>query len=357
MEECINKKEGPKVAISCDSLIQRDDLTPLIEGAIAVFPQSEIYTLVHQRGGILGPIEMRKIHSSYLSHKIKSVDELHQKSYLVPSAAKNLFIPCHYDLVICISSGPAPGIKKCHDTKQITYLYDLPMVFSARRGLLRRFFSSFLKTYLVKSLKHSDKIFVSHEKIRHQLESWGIDSEILRPPFNADDFPIISSPVFTYDHVAISTEGLTPPLAKDIIKRFSEKGRRFKFFGPDDHLLSIKNGTEDKAFFGDRCSGELAPLLSGALCCVDFSQGLFPLASLKGLSSGRPIVSTEIQRSHFGSSEGVYYINPNVEELDQILLEIENLAVETKKLRALAHGFHEVRFKSKLKKAVEGLSI
>ena len=66
---------------------------------------------------------MRRIFSTFLSNKVKSKNQLHENSFLIPSASKNLFIPCSVDLIINISNGYSQGIKKCEKTKQITYLY------------------------------------------------------------------------------------------------------------------------------------------------------------------------------------------------------------------------------------------
>ena len=91
-----------KVALSCDHLIVRDHQTEVFEMFLSLYEEAEIYTLAHKQKAILGPIEMRKIHSTFLSNLVDSVDEFNRYKYIVPTAAKNLFIPCSIDIIINI---------------------------------------------------------------------------------------------------------------------------------------------------------------------------------------------------------------------------------------------------------------
>ena len=110
-----------KIAISCDHVIERNQALAIVEMVGAVYEDAEIFTIVHKPGSVLGPIEQRKIRSTYLSHKVKDKDHFYRCGFLVPSAAKNLHIPCNFDLVVNISSGLSQGIQTCEGTKVLTY--------------------------------------------------------------------------------------------------------------------------------------------------------------------------------------------------------------------------------------------
>ena len=45
-----------KIAISCDSLVKRSFVTSIVEVALALYEDADIYTLVHKAKGILGPV-------------------------------------------------------------------------------------------------------------------------------------------------------------------------------------------------------------------------------------------------------------------------------------------------------------
>ena len=60
-----------KTALAIDSLLLRDDSIFIIELILNLFPDSEIYTIAHKQGSILGTIETKPIVSSFLTHKAK----------------------------------------------------------------------------------------------------------------------------------------------------------------------------------------------------------------------------------------------------------------------------------------------
>ena len=65
-----------KTAIAIDSLLLRDETIFLLELVLNLYPDSEIYTLVHQQGKILGPIETKTIVSSFLTHRFKQASQI-----------------------------------------------------------------------------------------------------------------------------------------------------------------------------------------------------------------------------------------------------------------------------------------
>ncbi|MDD0853483.1 hypothetical protein HBN50_10255 [Halobacteriovorax sp. GB3] len=346
-----------KVVISCDDVLARDHVTEIIESILGLYDEAEIYTLAHKPKGILGPVELRKIHSTFLSHKVKSKKGLGELSYLIPSAAKNLFIPCSVDLIINISSGLSQGIKKCEKTKQITYLYDNRYE-RKKKTFKEKFFSGFVKSFFKKSFKNADILWVSNSSLKQELAQIGYESEVVEPPFKINDWQIIPSPLFTYDHFAVNAKGLDLDMAKKIRSLFKEKGIKFKFFGIDGHLNEMKEGPEDKDFFGDRCSGELAPLLSGARAIIDLEDCSFPVASLKGLGTGRPVVSLDTPSNKaFLTGLGITHCAYDFDALKECIEEVlkSSIQVESKKLRAHALNYNEIKFKAFFKRRIDKL--
>ncbi|EQC45068.1 hypothetical protein M899_0459 [Bacteriovorax sp. BSW11_IV] len=344
-----------KVVVSCDELLKRDHLTEVVEAVLELYDEAEIYTLVHRPKAILGPIELRKIHSTFLSHKVKSSADLHNFSYLIPSAAKNLFIPCSVDLVINISSGLSQGIKTCEKTKVVTYLYNDAFL-NSPKSWLEKIFSSYLKSYFKKSLKNVDVLYVSNDSLLEKVSRFRADATVLEPPFKINDWQIIPSPVFTYDHFCINANGLDVAMAKKLKDYLVSESIKFKFFGDDEHLAQIKNGPEDIHFFGDRCSGELAPLLSGSAAIIDLSDGFFPEASLKGLGTGRPVIALDSasNRSYL-SGEGVFFTTKDESKIFSLIKDLlkDPKRFDSKKLRAVAVNYHEIKFKAELKRRLD----
>ena len=82
-----------KTTLSCDAIIERNLSIETLELLTELIEPEDIYTLIHRPGQVLGVLEQRKIHSSFLSHFVKSLKDLFAWSYLVPSAAYISVLP------------------------------------------------------------------------------------------------------------------------------------------------------------------------------------------------------------------------------------------------------------------------
>ena len=213
-----------KMALTLDHLIARVHATAIFEEIMGLYKDAEIWTIVHNRGGVLGPVEMRKIHSSFLSHKVKDKSSFKKLSFLGPSAAKKLFIPCSYDLIINISTGLSHGIKKCKETKQVTYLYDfLP---SDNSSFIGKIFKSYLRKWSLENIKQSDLLLTSSHTLNKSL---GLNGKVLYPFFKLEDFPLIPSAHWKHDFFVINGEGMNLKEAKEVIGIL--KNQKYCFIG------------------------------------------------------------------------------------------------------------------------------
>jgi hypothetical protein len=342
-----------KIAITCDQVVERDLVTDLIEVLLTIFKGAEIYTLAHKEKAILGRIEERRIHSSFLSHKVKSKKELKNYAFLIPTAAKNLTIPCSIDLIINISTGFSQGFRKCKNTKLFTYLYDS----EKSKGL----FSRYLNQWKQKSLKSSNEVWVSSPLVLNNLSEIGMKFKIRPPCFKIEDYPLIRSSSFKHDYFLISTENISLNSAEKIFEYFRSSGKKAYFIGEDLHLTELKknlNSSENSSIFiGDRCAGELAPILAASAGLIEAGKPVFPLLSLKALATGRPILirNTENNR-YFFKGPGVLFYDEE-DEIPEILTNWKELSFvnDPKLIRRDVLKFDEQKFKLDLSKIIEGL--
>ncbi len=152
-----------KVAVTHDFLVQRNYVQQVLECVVGLFESVEIFTLAHSLGRISGHLEQKKIHSTYLSHKMVDEKSIHQYSYLIPQASAGLTIPCSFDLVIHVSSGLGHGISVCSGVPQITYLFDWTLDSTSKVFLRERFFNAYLKSWAWKKMMKSDLIWVANK--------------------------------------------------------------------------------------------------------------------------------------------------------------------------------------------------
>jgi hypothetical protein len=328
-----------KVVVSCDAVIDRDYYLEAVEAALDVISENcELYTLVHNHGGVVGPIEQRNIHSSFLTNNTKGWGKFFENSYLIPSAAKNLFIPCSVDLIINISRGFSQGMKKCDDTKQITILIEDINSKPRKKTFKEKIFSLLVSSYQKKSLNQAEELWVSREDLIPA--GYKNKTKVVPPPIKLNDYKILPDAMFTRDYILVNVEPLDEQQAQTIINDLEQASIKFKFIGKDDHLAELKSKYEQH-FFGNKCSGEMAPLLSGCIYLVDFDTTGIPIWSLRTMASGRPVFSPGNSFIKFG--EGFYELKTFT--LNKIF---DLPEFDKDKVRGRSLWFQEIKFKHTL---------
>ncbi len=328
-----------KVALSIDNLIERDHAIEVYELLCSLFDESQIFTYVHLRGGILGPIEMRKISSTYLSLKVNKKNDFNKLAFLAPFAG--LHIPCNFDLVINLSRGLSHGIPRCKTTKQITYLYDMASL--EKKNITGKFFNSFLKKWSLEKLNSCDELVLSSHALGDQL---GIkNANIIHPFLKADDFSIINSSFFKHDFYTVSTEGLTLQKAKKIANFLTERKIRFCFVGSDEDL---RDNFDPSILMGEKCNGELAPLLASSKGLIHLGENVFPKIAISCMLVGRPVFCFENNFTKEFLSKAFF-----ISDFSQLLQEYK---VDTHSLRASVIKFHPMGFKGQILRIIEKVS-
>lgn len=341
-----------KVGIGCDHILERDRSIEVVEALCAIFPDAEIYTLAHRPKQVLGPLERKKIHSTFLSHKVSNLEELEKYAYMIPSAAKNLHITCNLDLFIDVSSGMSHGLKTCEQVRRVSYLLDKKDRFS-KKGLIGRFFNSYVNNWKRKNLLDERTLWVETPHLEMNLKAMGKEPKILRPFVKVEDFKVIKSAGFKHSAFLINALPLNEELALVIIENLQKDNHIFKFIGVDDHLASLKEKLGESSFFGEKCHGELAPLMSSAAGLIDFDTHPYSPFTLECLASGRPVLKNS-KDVLLEELEGLVPFN-EMEELFSKLPSLSNEAWTDKSddLRRGVVKFNESRFKTQVKKFLE----
>lgn len=349
-----------KVAVTCDHILERKYWTRIFEAILEIFEEAEVYTIAHRPKGVLGRIELRRIHSTFLSNFVKTENALFKNSMLIPGAARNLVIPCSYDLVINITTGLSHGITTCERTKVVTYLVEDLISKRDKKSLREKLFSGYLNSWSNKSFLDSDEIWVGSEKLRSS-EKFKDKAKLLLPFFNINDFPIFpeaQAALFPRDFVVIQAESLSLESAQSFISLLDKIEMKYRFVGVDHHLKTLKESVDSKFFLGKKCSGELAPLFSAALCAIDFSTDSWNEFTYQAMATGRPVIVNEksLDEGHISVGNGVYSFRKENEIPDiiqKVIQEHQNL--EPKKIRGQVSQFHEIKFKSEVKRRLERL--
>ncbi|MBC7539496.1 MAG: hypothetical protein H7281_11795 [Bacteriovorax sp.] len=343
-----------KVAITCDYLLERNHYTEVIESICELFPEARLYCFAHREGMILGHIEQRMITSTYLSKKVKTEDEFYAHSYQIPSLAKNIFVSCEYDLIINISKGFSQGIKRCDKSKIITYLYDFGFENKIRKTFVQKFFHSFVLSWVKKTLKNTDMVMVSRADILEDIKSFLPNAEVVPPPFRVSDYSLFPKTMFKHHYFAIEATGLSLEEARELAAWMTEWELQFQFIGNDEHLNSMKTDFETNKFFGNRCSGEHAPVLAGSKALISFNNHEFPNLALATMATGRPVIlGNELKKWIHGT--GAYFASFHKGSIramiDEVIANEDEL--DGQKIRAHVMEYHDIKFKAHIKRVLD----
>ena len=343
-----------KVAITCDYLLERSHYVEIVENLCEVFPEATLYTFAHKKGAILGHIEMRSIRSTFLSNIVNTEEEFYTHSNKLPSLAKNLFVSCDYDLIINVSKGFSQGFKKCEKTKLITYLYDLDLNKKITKTFFQKVFSPFVKAWIKKTLSSADLILFSREELLSVVSGLKVETQVVPPPFRVSDYALFPKGMFRNHFFLFEAKGISLNDAQKLVAWMKEWNYTFQFVGPDTHLADLKKDFPENTFFGDRCSGEHAPVLAASKAFVSFNQEDFPSLAMGTLATGRPVVLVSPLKKWL-SGLGISF----VEKFDkaEIKKALDNIlseeGIESQKLRAHVMNYHDIKFKAEMKRTLD----
>ena len=341
-----------KIAITCDFLLEKNFYTEVIDLVSQLIPDAKIYTFAHRGKAISARIEKHHIQSTFLSKKIFSEKKFYQfQSFMLPSIAKKFFIPCNYDLVINLSHGLSQGFARCADSKQLTYLMNWNLENEYRNNIWQKFFFSYVKRFAKKSLLEAHYLWVPNEHFKEEFPQ----AQVVPPPFKMSDYALFPVGMFPNDYILIDTDELEFSFAQKFIHALEENKLKFKFIGKYSHLKDLVFTHQADYFYGDRCSGEHAPILAGSKMFISFSKNTFPRLALGTLSTGRPVILPLSQQAWL-NGEGLYFFNEHkIDKIIELIKKVGNdeTLLNRSNLREQVNKYQENIFINTLKEFIK----
>lgn len=337
-----------KVALACDYLIEKNYQTKVLESLVLLFPDSEVFTLVHKVGSVAGPIEQRKIHSSFLSHFVKNEDDFWKWSLVAPGAANNLHIPCSFDLIICIGSGFASMISHCKTTPKISYLLSDHKWWPEKKGMRDKLFRSFVKSSVDKGIKDSRVIVSANENIFDVKTD--APKEVMFPPVKIDRFPLFGKEqrkLLKASYWLIDESSYDATELGDLISTLKENQVAFRLLKANE-----QDGNAKGEYLGD---DHLAPVMANSKGILIGSKKIFSDLAIKSLACGRPVImSAQSGLSFFFSDSEGTAIYGQLTDLMKWISHFDAEEYRPEKVRGQAMKFNDIKFKIGWNKYAEG---
>jgi hypothetical protein len=344
-----------KIALCIDSLLLRDDSTFLFELVLNLFPNSEIYTIAHKRGGILGQVETRPIVSSFLSHKASRAEVLKKNFWILPSAVKGIPFHPSIEKVIVISHGYIHGLNFPKHIQSYLYLVNWDLIDQKNIGW-QKLFAPYVNEWREKALTHYKKIAVSSEHLQQTMHL--PNAEVIRPTFRTEEYPFVKDEDhdFMFDHHLLYTHGLSEKDFKKVVTHLISQEEMVRVMGPYEQWKGIQKEFPMVDFVGDHCEATAALYSHKAKAIWDFSESFFPAKAFGGFCTGRPVVVRETKLNKEYLSSGTHFLKSfEKEDLVKLHQDIEGsyLSHDRRALRRQGLRWNERLFKSRMAKFLD----
>jgi glycosyltransferase involved in cell wall biosynthesis len=339
-------------AICIDSLLLRDDSTFLLELILNIYPNSEIYTIVHKQGSILGQVETRPIVSSYLTHKVGKGNVLLKNFWILPSAVKGIPLHPSINKVIVLSRGYIHGMNLPAHVEKELYIVEWDSLDQARTGW-QKIFAPYVNDWREKALREFPRIAVSSEALKAKLEL--PNAEVIAPTYRTEEYPFVRDEDhnFSFEHHLVYTHDLSETDFRTIVKVLLSHNETVRVMGPFEHLLKVKEEFPQIDFAGDHCEATSAMYSHQAKAIWDFSRGFFPSRGFGALATGRPVVVTDTNVNREYLKEGAWFLKSfTIDEIENLYQTVNHsyLSFDRKVLRRLGLKWNERLFKSRMVK-------
>ena len=341
-----------KTAILIDSLLHRDDSIFLLELTLSLLPNSEIYTIAHKQGGILGPIETKPIVSSFLTHKAKDISVFKKNFWIMPSAVKAIPLHPSIEKVVIISRGYIHGMNLPSHVDKYLYILDWGLIDQRNLGL-QKLFAPYVNDWREKALTKFPRIAVSSEALKESLHL--PNAEVIAPTYRTEEYPFVKDEDhnFMFTHHLVHTNEMSKEEFRAIAKVLTEKGETIRVLGPDAHLVDIKKEFPKIEFAGDHCEATTALYSHQAKAVWDMSANFFPSKAFGAFSTGRPAVVRDLKVQREYLTQGAHFLKDFSESsIAAIQKEVEETyaGVDRRVLRRLGLKWNERLFKTRMVK-------
>ena len=293
-----------KVAIVHDWLTNYGGAETWVELVLSMFPNADIYTLVHDKKRMKGHFENNKVFTTKLQ-KIPFGAKLYTKLLKFMPSAFESFDFSSYDLVICSSSSCAKGVITPPSVPQIAYIHtpmryawDLFFDYKNRSGFLTRFFMNkwmlALRQWDYISSQRIDTVIANSKYIARRIKKfWNIDAKVIYSPVNTERFfPDDSDEVSDY-YVAFSRL-VTYKRVDLAVSACKKLNRRLIVIGSGSELKNLQKlsgNSKDIIFAGHLPDEEVRSHLRKCKALIFCAEEDFGLTPLECQACGRPVIA------------------------------------------------------------------
>ena len=362
-----------KVALVHDWLVNYGGAEDVVSAILEIYPDADIYTLVHDKKKMKGRFEKNKIFTSRLQ-KIPFATRLYTKFLKFMPAAFEAFDFSAYDLVICSSSSCAKGVITPPSTAQVAYIHtpmryawDLFFDYQKRSGALTRFFMDRwmpqIRLWDYVSAQRIDALFANSKYIARRIKKfWNRDALVIYPPVNVgyftptnnvarEDFYVFFSRLVPYKRADIAIDACAALGKKLVVIGGGSEAKNLQ------ELAKEKSGISFTGRISDEKVREYLQKCKALIFCAEEDFGIIPV---QAQACGTPVIAFGkggATESVLDKKTGVFFSEQTAASCAEAIKEFEKLEAagnfDAKKIIAHAKTFSRERFIKEFKAACQ----
>ena len=331
-----NVLEGCKIALVHDWLTGMRGGEKCLEVLCELFPDADLYTLIHQKGELSDTIEAMPIHTSFVQHLPFGLKRYRHYLLLFPTAIEQFDFSA-YDLIVSSSHCVAKGVKHDDSAYHISYVH-APMRYvwdqfntyfrHSRTSLPVRIGAELIRPYLQRwdrnTAKRVDTFLCNSDNIRKKIvEYYGRESQVIYPPVDLTHF----KPGDTKTGYYLMVGAFAPNKRVDLaVEAFNQLKLPLKISGSgqdEEYCRSIAGANIE--FLGTLSNEKLLEVYQQARALVFPGEDDFGITPLESQACNTPVIAFASGGALETVTEqtGVFFAEQNVEALIEAVEKME----------------------------------
>lgn len=359
-----------RVAFIHDWLLGMRGGEKVLEAALEVFPDADVFTLLHSPKRISETINRRSIRTSWLQ-RLPGVRRYYRYLLpLMPQAIERFDLDA-YNVVLSSSHCVAKGIRTrkedgrrplhiCYCHTPMRYIYDqFENYFPGKAKPWLRSAANIFRPYLARwdlaSSRRVDLFIANSKAVRERIQkAYGRDAAVIYPPVDVEFFgqaPPEAAPSRPY-YLVVSA--LVPYKRVDIaIEACRRVGARLRIVGEGTEMARLKSLARDSQveFLGWQ-SAEVVRESYHACSALLFPQEEdFGIAAVEAMACGKPVIAYGrggALETVLEGKTGVLFAEQTAESLAAAMLRSQTMRFDAQAIREHAGSFNRDAFKSRL---------
>jgi len=368
-----------KIALVCDWLTGMRGGERCLESVCEIYPDADIFTLVHFRKSVSEIIESHKIHTSYIQRLPGDIKKFRRYLPLFPNAVERFDLSM-YDCVLTFSHCVAKGVEIPPETPHICYCHT-PMryVWHMRNeylsgfGCLKKTLAGCMLDYLgwwdKKSSSRVTQFIANSKNVQSRIkEAYNRDSTVIYPPVDCDRFSISDKDEGYY----LIVSALVPYKRIDIaIEAFRNTKKKLLIVGNGPDLPRLMGMASTNITFIENAGDEqVVEYMSKCAALIFPGEEDFGIVPLEAQACGKPVIAfgkggaleTVIglnqSQSEQSDATGIFFYEQSREALEAAILLFEQgrEQIDPQKCRDNAIKFDRSIYKQSMQKYIQNIT-